>query len=117
MDDDDYYQLDTSNITFINTLWLVREPDFIIEKVALFLPLVVLGIAGNTQVIYIITKNVHLQTPTNLLIANMAVADLLSLLFHPWVFITYDVFQNYQLGLIGCYGEGALECITILLIN
>lgn len=40
----------------------------------------------------------------------MAAADLASLLIHPWVFLIYDFFQNYQLGEIGCKLEGAIEC-------
>lgn len=44
----------------------------------------------------------------------MAAADLLSLLIHPWVFLTYDFFQNYQLGSFGCKTEAAVECSILL---
>lgn len=40
----------------------------------------------------------------------MAAADLASLLIHPWVFLIYNFFQNYQLGVFGCKVEGAIEC-------
>lgn len=68
------------------------------------------GIFGNFTLLYVIIKNRHIRTPTNLLIANMAAADLASLLIHPWVFLIYDSFQNYQLGEIGCKLEGTIEC-------
>ncbi|XP_019880039.2 substance-P receptor isoform X2 [Aethina tumida] len=112
--DYDYQDVDTSNSTFINTIWIIRELDYVIQRIAIFLPLVILGIYGNALVIYVLWKTPHIQTPTNLLIANMAVADLLSLLIHPWVFITYDIFQNYQLGTVGCHLEGSLECAILL---
>ncbi|XP_068900263.1 neuromedin-K receptor isoform X2 [Tenebrio molitor] len=59
-------------------------------------------------------KNRHICTPTNMLIGNMAAADLFSLLIHPWVFLSYDFFQNYQLGSFGCKTEAALECSILL---
>lgn len=44
----------------------------------------------------------------------MAAADLLSVLIHPWIFLVYDFFQNYQLGQFGCKAEGAIECSILL---
>lgn len=75
-----------------------------------FVPVVLWGILGNILLLYIIISFRHLRSPTNLLIANMAAADLSSLMIHPWVFLVYDLFQNYQLGEFGCKAEGAVEC-------
>lgn len=80
----------------------------------MFLPVVFWGIVCNLALIYVIAQNRHLRSPTNLLVGNMAVADLLSLLIHPWVFLVYDFFQNYQLGAFGCRVEGAIECNFVL---
>lgn len=83
-------------------------------KSSLFLPVVIWGIFGNLTLLYIIVQNRHIRTPTNLLVANMAAADLASLLIHPWVFLIYDFFQNYQLGEFGCKIEGTIECTFLI---
>lgn len=79
--------------------------------ISIILPVVVIGLSGNFLLIFTLATNRHLRTPTNLMIGNMALADMLSLLIHPWVYIiTYDMFQNYILGEFGCKTEAALEC-------
>lgn len=99
-----------ANMSFINKIWVVVNPSQIIIKTSLFLPVVIWGILGNLALLYVIFKNRHIRTPTNMLIGNMAAADLASLLIHPWVFLIYDFFQNYQLGEFGCKIEGTIEC-------
>ena len=44
----------------------------------------------------------------------MAAADLLSLLIHPWIFLVYDFFQNYQFGSFICKTEATIECAILL---
>lgn len=39
----------------------------------------------------------------------MAVADLLSLIVNPVLFLFEEIFQNYKLGVIGCKSEGMIE--------
>ncbi|XP_076250782.1 neuromedin-K receptor-like [Rhynchophorus ferrugineus] len=73
-----------------------------------------LGLIGNFWVIYVLKNNRHIRTPTNLIIGNMAVADSLSLLIHPCFMFVYDYFQNYQLGSVGCKGEGPIECSLLM---
>ncbi|KAJ8953949.1 hypothetical protein NQ318_019192, partial [Aromia moschata] len=113
-EDIDWGSIDTSNTSFINTIWLSKDASEMIIKTSIVLPVVILGIMGNILVIFILVKNPYIRTPTNLLIGNMAAADLLSLLLHPWVILTYDFFQNYQLGQVGCQGEGAMECSILI---
>ncbi|KAJ8926512.1 hypothetical protein NQ314_021114 [Rhamnusium bicolor] len=110
----DWGSIDTSNTLFINSIWISKDASEMIIKTTIFLPVILFGLFGNIVVIYILVKNHHIRTPTNLLIGNMAVADLLSLLIHPWVILTYDFFQNYQLGQVGCQGEGAMECSILI---
>lgn len=102
------------NSSFIKLIWNITQPSEIIIKTSVFLPVVFWGIVCNLALIYVIAQNRHLRSPTNLLVGNMAVADLLSLLIHPWVFLVYDFFQNYQLGAFGCRVEGAIECSLLL---
>lgn len=70
-------------------------------------------VSGNSWVIYVVKINKHLRTPTNLIVGNMAVADMLSTIIYPCFIVVYDYFQNYQLGVVGCKGEGPLECESI----
>ncbi|CAH1968961.1 unnamed protein product [Acanthoscelides obtectus] len=83
-------------------------------KTSIILPVVVLGIFGNILIIHVLIHNRPMRTPTNLLIGNMAAADLLSLLIHPWVIMIYESFQNYELGPIVCRGESAVECSVLI---
>ncbi|GJQ80969.1 hypothetical protein Trydic_g4786 [Trypoxylus dichotomus] len=106
--------VDISNSSFINEIWLVADASEIIIKVSAFLPVVLWAILGNICVLYVIIKFRYLRSPANLLIGNMAAADLASVLIHPWVFFIYNFFQNYQLGVFGCKVEGAMECAIVL---
>ncbi|XP_044269870.1 substance-K receptor isoform X2 [Tribolium madens] len=115
--DEDYSSsddFDPSNHTFINDKWIIRSSAQIATESTIFAPIVLFGIFGNFLSIYVLVKNRHICTPTNLLIGNMAAADLLSLLIHPWVFLIYDFFQNYQFGSFGCKTEAAVECSILL---
>ncbi|KAJ8916121.1 hypothetical protein NQ315_004488 [Exocentrus adspersus] len=106
--------IDFSHMPFINVIWITKDASELVIKTSIFLPVVIFGLFGNILVIYILVKNQHIRTPTNLLIGNMALADLLSLLIDPWVVLTYDFFQNYQLGKVGCQGESAMECSILI---
>ncbi|KAL3273589.1 hypothetical protein HHI36_015021 [Cryptolaemus montrouzieri] len=106
---------DYSDIDFINDIWIVKPWNEILIEIAILLPVVIIGLSGNFLLIFTLLTNKHLRTPTNLMIGNMALADMLSLLVHPWVYlITYDMFQNYILGPFGCKSEAALECSILI---
>ena len=79
-------------------------------KTVVFIVVVMVGIMGNILLLSMVLGNRSMRSPTNLLIANMAVADLATLVFLPWVFICMDCFQNYILGEVGCKAQGFLEC-------
>ncbi|KAB0793282.1 hypothetical protein PPYR_12902 [Photinus pyralis] len=104
------FQDDLSTVAFINDIWLVAPTEEIIIKVSIMIPVVSWGIFGNVSLMYIIIKNAYLQSPTNVLIANMALADFILLAVHPSFFLGHDFFQNYPFGEFGCRFEGAFEC-------
>lgn len=57
--------------------------------------LVVITLISNSLIIMVMTRR-HMQTPTNLVLLWMAVADLLTLLFpSPWYFYMYTL-SNHQ---------------------
>jgi cell shape-determining protein MreD len=95
---------------FPNEMW-IRKADWEIGlKTVAYIVVVMLGIVGNVLLLSVVLRNRSMRSPTNLLIANMAVADLVTLVLLPWVFICVDCFQNYILGEIGCKAQGFLEC-------
>lgn len=57
----------------------------------------------------VIIRNRALQTPTNMLLANMAVADFFVLTICPILFMFKDFYQNFLLGTVGCKMEGYVQ--------
>jgi hypothetical protein len=97
-------------------MW-IRKADWELGvKTVAFIVVVMLGIVGNVLLLSVVVRNRSMRSPTNLLIANMAVADLVTLAVLPWVFTCIDSFQNYILGEVGCKAQGFLECEYELLI-
>lgn len=89
-------------------------------KTVAYIIVVMLGIVANILLLSVVLRNRSMRSPTNLLIANMALADIATLVFLPWVFICMDCFQNYILGEIGCKAQGFLECeyeLCIICLN
>lgn len=105
-----YDNFDYSKHFFPNEMW-IRKADWEIGvKVTASIVMVILGIVGNALLLTVVLRTRSMRTPANLLIANMAVADLATLIILPWVFICMDCFQNYILGEVGCKAQGFLEC-------
>ncbi|XP_046753346.1 neuropeptide Y receptor type 2 [Diprion similis] len=103
----DYF--DTTQHYFPNDIWKVRPAWEVTLKVATMIPVVVVGLVGNISLMYVIIRTPTLHTTTNILIANMALADFGTTLFCPWMFLCFDLFQNYIFGSIGCHLDGLLS--------
>ncbi|XP_055703507.1 neuropeptide FF receptor 2 [Phlebotomus papatasi] len=99
---------DFSKFEFPREIWGRIAEWEVVLKVTTFLPIIVFGLVGNGFMLSIIYRNRVLRTPTNLLIANMAAADLATLIFCPAMFMVNDFFQNYELQELGCKTEGFL---------
>lgn len=80
-----------------------------IAKIVTFIPVLIFGIVANFVIIRLIIQNRSLRTPSNLIIANMALANCLTLLICPVLFMINDFYQNFLLGSLGCKLEGFLE--------
>ncbi|KAG4073963.1 hypothetical protein HA402_014168 [Bradysia odoriphaga] len=78
-------------------------------KITTFIPIILFGILGNIMLLNVIIRNRSLQTPTNLLLANMAVADFFVLTICSIMFLFKDFYQNFILGAIGCKMEGYVQ--------
>ncbi|KAH8321773.1 hypothetical protein KR067_000747 [Drosophila pandora] len=95
-------------------IWLHKPDAEITWKICTFVPLIAFGLYGNTIMVYLIVANRSLRTPPNMIIANMAVADLLTLAICPAMFMLNDFYQNYQLGCVGCKLEGFLVVVFLI---
>lgn len=98
-----------SQYDFPKTIWYTIPSDEAAIKLATLVPVICFGIIGNLLLLNIIARNRALQTPPNLILANMVAADTITLLFCPTMFICRDFFQNFVLGAIGCNMEGYLQ--------
>lgn len=81
-----------------NRLWWVRPPWECALKVGFFLPVMAVSIIGNGLVIYLMATNQSLRTSINIFIGNLAIADLLTALFFPWIILVMDLYQMFLLG-------------------
>lgn len=103
------YKMEYDKYDYPHELWLLLPGWEIALKIGTFVPVIVFGTIGNWVLLVIIARNRALQTPTNLLLANMSAADFLMLVICPVLFMFNDFYQNFQLGRIGCGAEGFLE--------
>ncbi|XP_065086016.1 neuropeptide Y receptor type 2-like isoform X2 [Ochlerotatus camptorhynchus] len=101
--------INTSEYNYPFEVWDQIPDKDIIIKLTILIPIVLFGILGNVSLLEIIFSNRALRTPTHLLIANLALIDLVTLVLCPTFFILHDIHQSYVLGPIGCKLEGFVE--------
>ena len=94
---------------FPKPIWTIIPEWEIGVKIGTIVPVIVFGLVSNLVLMYIIIRNRSLQTPTNLLVANMAVADLATLTISPILFMFNNFYQIYMLGMFGCKSQAFLE--------
>ncbi|XP_058830844.1 somatostatin receptor type 5-like [Topomyia yanbarensis] len=90
-------------------MWYIIPFWELLLKTLTFIPVITFGIFGNIALLCIICTIRPLRTPTNILIANLAVADLATVVICPIMFMVHDFYQNYVMGEVGCKLEGFLE--------
>lgn len=61
-----------------------------------------LDIIGNGLIIFIVAATRKMRTPTNILLVNLAVADLLVALMCMWVHLGMSITTDWPFGLIIC---------------
>jgi hypothetical protein len=102
----EYEELNYTLLNFPKDIWNAREDWEIITKTVAVLPLVIIAILGNLTVIRIVLKARLTKNPVNLFILNMSIADLLTALIFPWIFLVSDFYQRFVLGKAICKSEG-----------
>ncbi|XP_050080609.1 neuropeptide FF receptor 2-like [Anopheles maculipalpis] len=106
---DEYPSMDFTVYDYPREIWRLKPGWEVTLKTITFIPLILFGVLGNAILCYILVQIRALRTPTNLLIVNLAVADLATLVICPLMFMFHDFYQNYVLGAIGCKTEGFLQ--------
>lgn len=90
--------MDFSKYNFPFPLWFIRPTWECALKIGFFIPVIIVGLFGNSFVIYLMATNRFLRTSINIFIWNLATADLLTILFFPWIILIIDLYQMYILG-------------------
>ncbi|XP_055626107.1 neuropeptide Y receptor type 2-like [Toxorhynchites rutilus septentrionalis] len=101
--------INTTRHRYPDEIWEQLPVQDIATKLAILVPIVVFGVVGNLALLEVIVVNRSLRTPTHLLIANLALVDVITLLLCPPMFLLHDFYQNYVLGPVGCKLEGLIE--------
>ncbi|XP_037094275.1 neuropeptide FF receptor 2-like [Pollicipes pollicipes] len=91
---------------FPRPIWRVRPAGQIAVKVIAFVPVAVLGLLGNGLVLFLVARHRNMRTPVNVLLASLAVSDLLTTTLLPALLMVEDFFQNWELGAAMCKAEG-----------
>ncbi|XP_039447113.1 neuropeptide Y receptor type 2-like [Culex pipiens pallens] len=107
--DENQTSMNVSIYDYPREIWVTLPPWEMLVKTIAFLPVISFGIFGNIALLCIVGTIRALKTPTNVLIANLAVVDLATLIVCPMMFMVHDFYQNYVMGAIGCKMEGFLE--------
>lgn len=107
-------QVDFSCFDFPGEIWNILSWKEIAVRTFIIWPIGIFGIIGNCLLLHVIHGNRSLRTPTNYLIFNMAVTELIVLMFCPGLFVFHEIFQSYKLGEIGCRAEGTLEVALLI---
>ena len=70
--------------------------------VALYAVVFVVGLTGNALVVYVVWRNAHMRTVTNLFIVNLSVADLMVIAICLPATALIDITETWYLGLAMC---------------
>ena len=64
----------------------------------LYIAVILIGITGNTIVIYVVVRNKHMQNVTNILIANLALSDISLCIFSLPIQLYYQITDHWIFG-------------------
>lgn len=95
-------------------LWIRLPAHEIALKALALLPIMIFGVLGNVAIVVVFIRIKGMRTCTNIFICNMAVADLMTILFCSWTIIVVDAYQNFMLGKLYCKLDGFFH-VTFLL--
>ncbi|KAF6372179.1 neuropeptide FF receptor 2 [Rhinolophus ferrumequinum] len=111
VNDTKHYLYSDTNITYVN--YYLHQAQvaavFIISYCLIFF----LCMVGNTVVCFIVTRNKHMHTVTNLFILNLAVSDLLVGIFCMPITLLDNIIAGWPFGSIMCKLSGLVQGISV----
>lgn len=104
--------------TGVLTTWLSASPSRLIEsrkfcadvvesvcvchQILSYVLAMIMDVGGNALVIFIVVVSKRMRTPTNVLLVNLAVADLLVAALCMWVHLGANITPEWPFGLLIC---------------
>ncbi|KAG8515143.1 Neuropeptide FF receptor 2, partial [Galemys pyrenaicus] len=111
VNDTKHYHYSDINITFVN--YYLHQPRvaaiFIISYFLIFF----LCMVGNTVVCFIVMRNKHMHTVTNLFILNLAISDLLVGIFCMPITLLDNIIAGWPFGSTMCKISGLVQGISV----
>ncbi|XP_036919367.1 neuropeptide FF receptor 2 [Sturnira hondurensis] len=111
VNDTSHYQYSDINITYVN-YYLHRAQVAAIFIISYFL-IFFLCMVGNTVVCFIVMRNKHMHTVTNLFILNLAISDLLVGIFCMPITLLDNIIAGWPFGNTMCKVSGLVQGISV----
>ncbi|KAK7022865.1 hypothetical protein SK128_003737 [Halocaridina rubra] len=99
---------------FPYNVWVEKDLVEKIIKATFMVPVSLIAAVANGIVIYVIMRHRHLHKPINILVGNMALAQILLAAICPYFFLISDFNQNYAFDYAGCKTQGFLELLLMM---
>ncbi|XP_060084125.1 QRFP-like peptide receptor [Ylistrum balloti] len=95
----DYYDSSIHNYP----LALQAQPFIqVVTKISVYAIIILTALVGNLLVILVVVKNKRMRTTTNYFIVNLAVSDLMVIVWCCWVYLVDDLSEGWILGSFFC---------------
>ena len=106
-------QLSYANFTALQTD-SERSSTMQAIRIAMYIIIMIVSLAGNLLVILVITFNRFMHKPTNYFILNLALCDLAILVSCMWVQIVTSVDKNWLLGELFCKVNSYMQMVSVV---
>nr|XP_012600790.1 neuropeptide FF receptor 2 [Microcebus murinus] len=111
VNDTKYHLYSEINVTYVN--YYLHQPQVAAIFIVSYLLIFFLCIVGNTLVCFIVMKNKHMHTVTNLFILNLAISDLLVGIFCMPITLLDNIIAGWPFGNTMCKTSGLVQGISV----
>ncbi|XP_021356919.1 neuropeptide FF receptor 1-like, partial [Mizuhopecten yessoensis] len=91
----------------------------VVAKISVYAVIILTALVGNLLVILVVVKNKRMRTTTNYFIVNLAVSDLMVIVWCCWVYLVDDLSEGWILGNFFCkfnsFAQGMSLQVTLIL--